>query len=619
MQILARRFPLALPAALAAVLAALSAPAIAAADQGQIIVRYEAGADAQDRATARGAADVVRDEAVALARTELVTPEPGTSVSEAIADLERAPGVAYAEADQVRHAFAAPTDPRFKDQWALQNTGQDIWSNGWLKGTPGDDIDVMPVWDAGITETTARVAVIDSGVALEHPDLQPNLLASEGVDYVDGDGIPADEEGHGTHVAGTIAASGNDTTGVTGVAWKAPLLPIRVLDARGEGSLENVIAGYTYAAEHGAKVVNLSLGGSKPSQTEYDALRAAPDVLFVAAAGNDTANVDATDSYPCAYDLPNVLCVAATGGSDELASFSNYGATSVDIAAPGVDILSTYYDAEVANPALRNTYDWLNGTSMATPHVSGAAALLIGQHPEGLTPWQVREMLLSSAHKVDGLTGKVATGGRLDVAAALNAPVPDAAGTPVAGLDAPQPRATQPAAPASPAPVTPAPTPITPAPTPAQPTPSQPTRVAAPATATPTAPAATPAAAPAVDRSAPALGVTLARRLVLRTVLARGLRVPASCSERCTVRVEVTVDGRTAKRVGLSKRAAKTRVATATATVAKGATKSVTVRFTAKAKRALGRTRSVKAAVRVTATDAAGNARTRARSVTLAR
>jgi subtilisin family serine protease len=597
MTILRRRFSLAIPAALAAAAAALSAPAVATAADGQIIVRYEPGADARDRAAARSAADVVHDEPVALARTELVTPEPGTSVSEAIADLERAPGVAYAEPDQVRHAFAAPNDARFFEQWALHNTGQQIWTDsGWATGTAGDDIDVMPAWDAGITETSAKVAVIDSGVTLGHPDLEGNLL-SGGIDYVDDDVVPADQNGHGTHVAGTIAASGNDTTGVAGVAWKAPLLPIRVLDGLGEGTLEDVIAGYTYAAAHGAKVVNLSLGGDQPSQAEYEAIRAASDVLFVTAAGNEGANVDATPSYPCAYDLPNVLCVAATGGSDDLASFSNYGATSVDIAAPGVDILSTYYDPNTA----QGSYEWLSGTSMATPHVAGAAALLIGQHPLGLTPSQVREMLLSSAHEVDGLTGKVATGGRLDVAAALHADVPPS-GTPVGGLDAPLPRAAQPA-------------PATAVPAPAQPTPAQPTRVTTPATRAPTGPAAT----PAVDRAAPVLALELPGRLVLRTALARGLRMPASCSERCTVRVQVTVDGRTAKKYRLSKRVAKVRVATGRATIAKGATKSVTLRFTAKAKRALRHASRVRTAVRVTATDAAGNVRTRARRLTLAR
>ncbi|HEX2103092.1 MAG TPA: S8 family peptidase [Solirubrobacteraceae bacterium] len=594
----ARRFSHALSAALAAVLVALGAPAVAAAAEGEIIVRYGPGADARERAAARSAADVVRESPVALPRTELVTPEAGTTVSAAIAELERAPGVAYAEPNQARHAFAAPSDLRFAEQWALQNTGQAIWTNGdWTKGTAGDDINVMPVWDAGITETSATVAVIDSGVALGHPDLKGNLIPG-GADFVDGDGVPADRNGHGTHVAGTIAATGNDETGVTGVAWKAPLLPIRVLDAAGTGTLEDVIAGYTYAAEHGAKVVNLSLGGSEPSQAEYDVIREAADVLFVAAAGNEGADVDATDSYPCAYDLPNVLCVAATGGSDELASFSNYGGTSVDIAAPGVDILSTYTGAA--------GYEWLNGTSMAAPHVAAAAALLIGQHPSGLTPWQVREMLLTSAHKAEGLAGKVATGGRLDVAAALDAHVPDATLTPHAGAVAPEPR---------PAPAAMPSTPAAPAPVPAQPSPAQPTRVTPPAAPASTAPAVTPAA----DRTAPVLGVALRGRLVLRTVLARGLRIPATCSERCTVRVAVTVDARTAKRLGLSKRAAKVRVATGTATIAKGTRKSVTVRFTAKAKRVLRRTRRVRTAVRVTATDAAGNARTRARGLTLSR
>jgi large repetitive protein len=597
----ARRSTLALLASCAAALAGLWAPSLAAAAEGQIIVRYEPGADAQDRAEARGAADVVRDEAVALPRAELVTPEPGTTITEAVADLEQAPEVAYAEPDQPRRAFSAPSDLRFAEQWALHNTGQPIWLGGssFMRGTAGDDIDVMPVWEAGMTGTTAKVAVVDSGVALDHPDLRANLLAAEGYDFVGDDPVPADRNGHGTHVAGTIGASGNNGLGVTGVAWNAQILPIRVLNADGDGTLVDVIAAYEYADDQGAKVVNLSLGGDHPSQAEYDALRAASDVLFVAAAGNDGADVDRTDSYPCAYDLPNVVCVAATDGNDGLASFSNYGATSVDLAAPGDRILSTYYDRNSRS----NAYAYLDGTSMATPHVAGAAALLLGQHPE-LTPWQAREMLLAGAHPEAGLAGKVATGGRLDVLATLNAAAPPATETPVADTVAPQARLTV-AQPSTPA------TPVTPTPTPA-PAPAAPAR-----TTTPVSPAPAPVAV--ADRTAPALAFRLASRQRLRTVLARGLRVSATCSERCTARVELTVDGRTAKRLRLSKRATKARVAVGTATISRGATKSITVRFTAKAKRALGRARSVKVAVRVTATDAARNGRTRARSVTLAR
>ena len=253
---------------------------------------------------------------------------------------------------------------------------------------------------------------------LEHPDLKANI-ASGGKDFVDGDDIPNDQNGHGTHVAGTIGAVGNNGVGVSGVAWKAHLLPIRVLNAKGSGSVSTVLKGEEYAAAAGAKVVNMSLGGASPSQAEYDALRTASSTLFVVAAGNDSANVDTTDSYPCAYDLPNVVCVAATGGNDQLADFSNYGANTVDIAAPGVDILSTWPTGMRTSTNERPGYDWLSGTSMATPEVAGAAALVLS-HDSTLTPWQVRAKLMAGADRVDGLKGKVTSGGRLDVYGAIS-------------------------------------------------------------------------------------------------------------------------------------------------------------------------------------------------------
>ena len=225
---------------------------------------------------------------------------------------------------------------------------------------------------------------------------------------------------------------------MSGVAWKAHLLPIRVLNAKGSGSVSTVLKGEEYAAAAGAKVVNMSLGGAAPSQAEYDALRTASSTLFVVAAGNDSANVDTSDSYPCAYDLPNVVCVAATGGNDQLADFSNYGAKTVDIAAPGVDILSTWPTSMRTSTNERPGYDWLSGTSMATPEVAGAAALVLS-HDLTLTPWQVRAKLMAGADRVDGLKGKVTSGGRLDVYGAMSVTPPPADGAPAAASARPEP------------------------------------------------------------------------------------------------------------------------------------------------------------------------------------
>jgi large repetitive protein len=580
-------------ALLLAVAAAVAAPAVASADEGQIIVKYAAGADAHDRADARDDAGVTRDATLPLPSTELVTPEAGTSVAQAVADLERSGDVAYAEPDQPRHAFATTNDPRLDDQWALRNTGQAFWtSSGWVSGTPGDDIDVVPAWDIA-TEATPTVAVVDSGVDLQHPDLKANIL-SGGYDFVGNDTNPTDQNGHGTHVAGTIGAEGNNGIGVTGIAWKAHILPVRVLDSTGSGLVSDAVKGYQYAASHGAKIVNLSLGGDEPSQAEYDAIRTATDTLFVVAAGNSGANVDTTDSYPCAYDLPNVLCVAATDGNDALASFSNYGPKSVDIAAPGVGILSTY-------PTSKGGYAWMSGSSMATPEVSGAAALVLGQDPT-LTPWQIREKLLAGADPVPGLAGKVASGGRLDVFNAMKAAAPPADTAPVSATVAPAARQLSTGTPTStPAPATPVvTTPVTPA-------------TPAPALTTPATPA------PAVDRTGPTVSASLSGRGALRLLLAGRLRVSTTASERAALRVELRVDARTAKRLHLTTRAATVTVATGSASLAQAGRTPVTVRAGAKAKRALAKLRSVKVSLRATATDAAGNGRTRSRTLTMTR
>jgi subtilisin family serine protease len=595
-----RRSTIAILAACGSALAGLAAPAFASADPGQVIVRYAAGTDAAERADARADANVVRDEALPLPRTEVVTPEAGTSTGEAIADLERSPDVAYAEPDGTRRALVVPQDPGFALQWALQNTGQASPFDFRDVGTVGDDVDATGAWDLATEGTT--VGIVDSGIDLDHPDLKANILPTGGRDFVDGDTVPRDEYGHGTHVAGIIGAVANNI-GVAGVDWKARLLPIRVLGADGSGSVSNVVAGYQAAVASGARVVNLSLGGDSPSQTEYDAIRNAANVLFVVAAGNSHADDDTTDSFPCDYDLPNIVCVAATDRRDELASFSNYGARSVDLAAPGVDIISTLprYPVPIDNFAPGRSYWWLDGTSMAAPFVSGAAALILQHEPE-LTPWQVRGMLTAGVDPVAGLAGKVASGGRLDIHGALTATPPDPASAPTPSEVATR-RADA--------------TPI--ATTPSAPVATPPAPVPAPAPA-PAAPVTTPApVVPAVDRTAPTIGLSLAGRHALANLLAGRLRASTTASEAASIRLELRIDGATAKKLRLARRATATIIATATATLAGAGRTTVALRLTSAARRALRRARSVKVSLRATGTDAAGNSRTRTLAVTITR
>ncbi|MEA2228756.1 MAG: large repetitive protein [Solirubrobacteraceae bacterium] len=600
--------------------AILAAPTLAsAAAPGDVIVRFKPGIDAAERADARSAADVVRQEPLPVSGMELVEPEPGTTTAEAVAELERSPDVLYAQPDTRRQMAATVSDFYF--------------ANGTLWGL--NKISAPAAWDttmgAGVT-----VAVVDTGVDGTHPDLAPNMwqnageVAGDGLDndhngYVDdvrgwdwagtgvagaaGDNDPRDENKPGTHVAGTVAAHGNDG-GVVGVAWQAKIMPLRVLDATGGGYTSSLVKAYAYAQRNGARVVNASLSGPDYDRAEVDAMIAAPGVLFVVAAGNggadqigdnndvvdtNTADPNFQESYPCEYELPNVVCVAATDSTDQLGTFSNYGARTVDLAAPGVDIMSTRMAGGFAR---------MNGTSMATPHVAGAAALVLATRPT-LTPWQVGRALIGSVDAVPGLAAKTFSGGRLNAASALTAPVPDLALQPAAVE--PGPPVVVPVTDTTPTP-TPAPAPA-PQPTPAPAPPSAPVT----ATPAPTPPAATPAraqtplASPAaraavLDRIAPRLTISFSARVPVRTALAGRLRVRATTSERGAIRITLRIDPRTARRLRIA-----TTIASGTATLTRAGTASVTIRLSTKAKRALKRSRDVKVTLTGTATDLAGN------------
>jgi subtilisin family serine protease len=595
---------------LAASATALTAPSVAGATD--LIVRYKPGTDAAERADARSGAGVVRQEDLPVSGMELVAARPGTTAAEAIAELQSSDDVLYAQADMPRHIARTPKDANYALQWALPKIG------------------APAAWDITIGDPTMPVAVVDTGVDATHPDLKPNIwtnsgeipgdgLDNDGNGYADdvhgwdfvgaGDADPSDEDpqGHGTHVAGTIGARGSDvsnTGGTVGVGWETPVIPLRVLGANGTGSTLGLIKAYAYAQLKGARIVNLSLSGPDYDQAEYDAMRAAKDVLFVVAAGNAGGDNDiaANNSYPCEYDLPNIVCVAATDSTDAKAVFSNYGATTVDLAAPGVDILST-----------RKGGGWvrMNGTSMAAPHVAGAAALLLSERPQ-LTPWQAGQVLIGGVDPVAGLEKKMVSGGRLNLARTLAAPTPSAT----------QPAATDPTPAPVIVPVTPAPptgTTTTPPATTTTPS-TPPTSVPAPVAPAPSAPAtpAAPAPAPlagaisAVDRTAPALRISLSSRVALRTALAGRLRPRAGTSERSTIRLRLSIDQRVAKRLRIPRS-----IGSGSIMLTGAGSKAVTVRLTSKARRALARARNVKATLSATATDAAGNRSSMSRRLTL--
>ncbi len=360
--------------------------------------------------------------------------------------------VEYVEPNYIYTTQVIPNDPRFAEMWGLNNIGQ-------TGGTADADVDGPEAWDKKTGSTAVTVAVIDTGVAYNHADLAANMwlnpgeIAANGIDddgngYVDdvrgwdfanGDNNPMDDQGHGTHTAGTVGAVGNNATGVTGVAWQVKIMPLKFLAANSSGSSLGAARAILYASAMGAKIANNSWGGGTYSQTIEDAIATANQrgMLFVVAAGNSNANNDATTSYPCNSPQPNVLCVAAADHNDNKASFSNYGAVNVDLSAPGVSIISTV-PTGACGLCTSSGYRFLSGTSMATPHVAGAAALVLAQSPS-FTPVNIKTRLMQTVDKLPSWAGRSVTEGRLNVSQALNVPSATsitiaARGTPVNGI-----------------------------------------------------------------------------------------------------------------------------------------------------------------------------------------
>jgi subtilisin family serine protease len=400
-----------------------------AAGVHDIIVKRRPGLDASDRAQIRAAAGVTYADRLRLPDTEVVHADPG-GLADALAALRADPSVEYAEPDARVHAFT--NDAYWPLQWALENDGQSI--DGGPTGVPGADIHAPAAWALGATGAGQTVAVVDTGVNAAHPDLVGQLATNPGEtgggretnrvdddhdgivddwrgwDWVQHDNNPDDRNGHGSHVAGIIAAR-QARTGITGAAPDARILPLRALDADGFGSDADIANAFAYAGDLGIGVVNASLGGPGISNADEDAFAAHPQTLYVVAAGNDGEDNDSTTNYPCDAPQDNVICVGATDNSDQRASFSNYGRNSVDLFAPGVAIVSAWKSPELG---------WwlLDGTSMAAPHVAAAVALVRAAAPS-LDAGQVKQALLDTVDDIPALHGYAVTGGRVDAAAAV--------------------------------------------------------------------------------------------------------------------------------------------------------------------------------------------------------
>ena len=433
----------------------------------RVIVRFKSTTNAISsvsdekirQAHAKVGAKVKKDfSAGGITGLQLVQLPNGTEVQSAIREYQSNPDVLYAEPDYVvsippdqtgpvvqdtnpSHILAIPSDGFFSYLWGLHNTGQ-------TGGTPDADIDAPEAWDISTGSGSVVVAVIDTGVLYSHSDLASNIwnntgeIPDNGIDddgngYVDdirgwdfanNDNDPTDDHSHGTHVSGTIGAVGNNGIGVAGINWQVKIMPLKAFNSAGSGFLSAEIDAIEYANKKGAVVISNSWGGGSFSQSLKDVIDESPAVV-VCAAGNSATDNDATPFYPAGYSSPNIIAVAASDHNDALASFSNFGSGSVDLAAPGSSILST--------TNATGTYIYKSGTSMATPHVSGVAALVKAVN-QSLSSAETITIILSTVDAKSSLSGKVATGGRLNAYQAVlatppAAPVADFSGVPTSG------------------------------------------------------------------------------------------------------------------------------------------------------------------------------------------
>ena len=411
---------------------------------GEVLVRLRAGASRSGKKALASALDaaVSRDLRVhaILPRGERMLLVKSTSLDGAalVKSALQNPDVIAASLNYRRYVSAAPVypnDPDFAKLWGFSNTGQS-------GGTPGADISALEAWSTTTGSSEVVVASIDTGVDYDHPDLAANMWRNPdeipangkdddgngyyddvyGINAITGTGDPYDDHGHGTHTAGTMAAVGNNGIGITGVAWQARIMALKSISAGGYGDDADAITCINYVVNekvnHGVNVVaiNASWGGGDDNRLLRSAINAAgaAGIVFCAAAGNGSDDRigddnDVTPNYPSSYDCSNIISVAATDGNDTLARSSNYGSTSVDLAAPGVAIFSTV-------PG--NAYTTWSGTSVATPHVTGAVALCAAQFPSETMEQRVQR-ILDRVDQIAVLSDTTTTGGRLDVAAAV--------------------------------------------------------------------------------------------------------------------------------------------------------------------------------------------------------
>jgi subtilisin family serine protease len=358
----------------------LDAPSV----PGQFVVKFKAGvADASrtEAITSRGGRffDSIPSLGADAVEFPQVAKNPTRQATESIINsLKQDPNVEYVEPNYIYTTSFTPNDPGLGQQWA--------WSR----------IQAFQAWDVTQGSSSVTVAIVDTGIQRTHPDLDSKIVA--GWDYVQNDNAPDDGNGHGTHVAGTSAAETNNSTGGAGTCPNCRLMPVRVLDNNGSGSLTNVANGINFAASNGAKVINLSLGGPGSTTLQNAVNNAWNQGVFLACAAGNSNTSNTSNAYPAAY--ANCFAIASTTSTDARSSFSNYGSW-VEVAAPGSSIYSTW---------LNSGYNTISGTSMATPHVAGLAGLLASQ---GLSASAIRTRICSTSDAISG-TGSLWTCGRIN-------------------------------------------------------------------------------------------------------------------------------------------------------------------------------------------------------------